>query len=206
MQVDTTLPLIRARHLTATQTALRELFRDQEAAAVAGRQLDAGWDDRLASTIYARNRNTAADVGARVAALLGGGFVIDYLDEWLTTNAELSAGFINGRTRAQLEDADEPASVFSSLLGAGVVRYSRSLVQSAAGVGANDAARASGVRSKSWQVNSAYPRSMHAALDGQTVRLSENFSNGMAWPGDPSGGADNNSGCRCSLVYSTGGS
>ena len=40
----------------------------------------------------------------------------------------------------------------------------------------------------------------HAAMDGETVALSENFSNGAAWPGDGSAlGAEDLAGCNCEL-------
>ena len=39
-------------------------------------------------------------------------------------------------------------------------------------------------------------------MNGETVRIDEVFSNGLRWPGDPVGGADNNAECHCRAEYS----
>jgi hypothetical protein len=33
------------------------------------------------------------------------------------------------------------------------------------------------------------------------VGIGELFSNGMRWPGDPAGGAENNANCNCSCEF-----
>ena len=71
-----------------------------------------------------------------------------------------------------------------------------------AGLASLAAARQCSAGSKTWLVTSANPRPEHAAMDGETVALGENFSNGMDGPGDPSGGADDNAGCTCELEFS----
>ena len=62
-------------------------------------------------------------------------------------------------------------------------------------------AEQAGLKTKTWQTNSANPREAHAALDGETVALDERFSNGQLWPGDPAGGAQNNANCKCSVTF-----
>jgi hypothetical protein len=74
-------------------------------------------------------------------------------------------------------------------------------VTSAASFGANEAANAGGLRTKTWRVNSTNPRDGHAALNGVTVGIRDKFPNGMRWPGDPAGGAENNANCLCSVVF-----
>lgn len=52
---------------------------------------------------------------------------------------------------------------------------------------------------KTW-VTGKNARKEHLALNGETVPLSENFSNGAAWPGDASAlGADDLANCNCEL-------
>ena len=75
-------------------------------------------------------------------------------------------------------------------------------VTSAANFGSNEAANAGGLRQKTWRVTSSNPRDAHAAMNGETVGIRDLFSNGMRWPGDPAGGADNNAGCQCSVEFS----
>ena len=41
----------------------------------------------------------------------------------------------------------------------------------------------------------------HAAMNGEKADVRARFSNGMMWPGDPAGGADNNAGCMCSVRF-----
>lgn len=43
-------------------------------------------------------------------------------------------------------------------------------------------------------------RESHVAVDGQIRELNEKFSNGLAYPGDPSGGAAEVINCRCALL------
>ncbi len=58
-----------------------------------------------------------------------------------------------------------------------------------------------GATRKTW-VTGLNPRPSHAAMSGETVGISERFSNGMLWPHDHAGGVDEVAGCNCSLSYS----
>lgn len=53
---------------------------------------------------------------------------------------------------------------------------------------------------KRWKTNSSNPRESHAAMNGETVGIDENFSNNLPWPGGIGAGADEVAGCQCSLV------
>lgn len=55
---------------------------------------------------------------------------------------------------------------------------------------------------KTWVTTSGDPRSDHAQLDGETVALDEEFSNGLAYPGDSSGAPEEFVNCQCVLEYS----
>jgi hypothetical protein len=70
--------------------------------------------------------------------------------------------------------------------------------------GGHDAAQASGLGRKTWRTTSADPRAEHAAMNGQTVAMDEFFSNGLRWPGDGFGDADETVNCRCRLDYAEG--
>jgi len=129
---------------------------------------------------------------------LRGEFDPDVMEAWLTRNAEIAAESINGSTREALAAAEDKAHVFAVLLGSDAARYAASMVATAANFGAKEAAGTAGARTKTW-VSSGSPR--HAHMNGQTVPLGENFSNGMSVPGDPDGGADEVAGCRCSVSF-----
>lgn len=198
MSVSAAYPLIRAGHESLTREALRRVFNDQKVdVVVAGRSLNEEWDAQLARVIFARNRNTAVDVGSKVAAGLRGEFNPDLMDEWLTINADLAASSINRSTRDALDSSDDKPGVFSGLLVA-AAGYATSMVTTAANFGAQDGAKQAGGRTKTW-VSSGGPR--HAHMNGQSVPLSENFSNGMLWPGDPNGGAEEVANCRCTVSF-----
>jgi len=51
-------------------------------------------------------------------------------------------------------------------------------------------------------VNSSNPRPDHAALNGTTVGIRDKFPNGLRWPGDPQGGAEQNANCQCTVRFS----
>lgn len=55
---------------------------------------------------------------------------------------------------------------------------------------------------KRWNVLSPNPRATHAAMDGEEVGIDDTFSNGLRFPGDPSGGAAETAGCTCALTIS----
>jgi hypothetical protein len=197
--VNTAFPSVRARHESLTREALRDVFRDQEAdVVVAGRSLGDEWDAHLAARIFVRNRNLLADVALKVARALKGDYDPDVAEAWLSKNAEVAAASINASTRGSLELIDDKQSVFDALLTAGAARYARSMVTTVANFGAHDAAeKVGGDRTKTWSGGTT----RHASMNGQTVRLSENFSNGMAWPGDPAGGAAEVANCGCSVTF-----
>jgi hypothetical protein len=156
------------------------------------------WDAHLAARIFVRNRNLLADVALKVARALKGDYDPDVAEAWLSKNAEVAAASINASTRGSLELIDDKQSVFDALLTAGAARYARSMVTTVANFGAHDAAeKVGGDRTKTWSGGTT----RHASMNGQTVRLSENFSNGMAWPGDPAGGAAEVANCGCSVTF-----
>ena len=56
-------------------------------------------------------------------------------------------------------------------------------------------------RTKTWVVTSRESR--HPEMNGETVPVSDNFSNGLMWPGDGHGGtAAQVAGCKCLLKLS----
>lgn len=101
------------------------------------------------------------------------------------------------------EDPTDPwgalVAVFATALAVRVVDLAITRVTSVGQWARRDAAETNGARTKTWVVNADPSR--HADLDGETVPMSENFSNGAAWPGDPILGPDDNAGCLCSLDF-----
>lgn len=67
--------------------------------------------------------------------------------------------------------------------------------------GGFDAARASGLTTKTWRVTSSRPRGTHAAINGLSIPLTGVFPNGARWPGDAFAGSAETGGCTCHLEF-----
>lgn len=216
-RIDTRFQHVRARRERATRDALSDLFDRQLDDVTARREsgsrtlLPKRWDGRLADVIYEQNRLTAREIASRVAKGLGSEaravWDLDVMDGWLQAVAASSAELINQATRDKLdeseaaEDVDDPiAHVFGILLTSSVAMYARSMVTSTSGFASHEAGRRSDARVKIWRVNSTNPRSSHKRLNGESVPLDAKFSNGLEWPGDFEGGADEVANCKCSMT------
>ena len=199
--IDASYPDLRAERQRVTRDALAALFADQQfSVMVARRTLGTLWDQRLAKVMFDLNLATATRVGDKVAAHLPGDFTPAFMHNWLLVNAERGAKRINDSTRDSLMVAkgDEPvmAAVFDTLHNS-AAGYAVAMVTTAANFGAHDAATHAGAESKTWTGGTT----RHADMNGETVPLSENFSNGMAWPGDAAGGASEVANCGCSVIF-----
>lgn len=67
--------------------------------------------------------------------------------------------------------------------------------------GCLEAGRQNGAATKTWVTTSSNPRAEHAAMNGETVGLDDEFSNGLRWPGDSaSGDPAEVANCQCEVV------
>lgn len=206
MRVDASYPQLRQHHRVLTRDALTAVYADQAFSVLTvGRALRDEWDRKLAAVILEQNTATAAAIAHRVAKVLGGTVSVDAMRSWLEINARIGAESINAATRANLDaapDADSRSHVFDVLTGSSVIQHARSMVTTSANFGAHDAARASGDAVKEWIWSGRGPR--HQDLAGQRVDIDSVFSNGLKWPGDPAGSADDNADCFCSVAIEIG--
>lgn len=53
---------------------------------------------------------------------------------------------------------------------------------------------------KTWVVTSDKPRPSHEAIDGEVQAYGDPFTNGLYYPGDPTGSADETAGCTCLMT------
>lgn len=64
-----------------------------------------------------------------------------------------------------------------------------------------EAGRQNGAVTKTWVTTSSNPRAEHAAINGETVGIDDEFSNGLRWPGDSaSGDPAEVANCQCEVV------
>lgn len=175
------------------------------------------WDSELSDDLYALALSTAKHVSGEVLETIG--FEPDAYDEartlkFLRAVADSRAGMVNATTRDQIkaaleadpddENAPTPAHVFDVAESSRVPQAAAALVTTFSAFATTEAAKqAAGDRAtKTWVVGSSRPRASHASMNGETVGIDEAFSNGMSWPGDPAGGADEVAGCMCGVEVS----
>lgn len=142
------------------------------------------------------------------------GFSDEVMLPWLQTAAATTAALIAGGmfrdVAARIVQpgwADELAAYYEAATTGTSSSWATTLTTASREFGQQDAAKASGLTQKTWiHVGGATSRADHEALDGETVSIEDVFSNGLRWPGDPSGTAEDNAECRCRLEYSIAGS
>ena len=219
--IDPTRPRLRKRHEEKWRQVLNSHFERQRGTVIsripakaAPTSIDsvwldrARWDREMAEDLFALNKLTAAEWAHYLADEMNGDIIEELMYDFLSENARIAAEQINAATREQVKAALEEddygsalGNVFALAIGVRAAEIATSKVTGAANFGAHEAARQLGLRQKTWVVNSGNPRSAHAAINGETVAIRDRFSNGMMWPGDPAGGADNNAGCQCSVAF-----
>jgi len=219
---------LRQRHEEQWRRVLARHYRRQEAALagrVSGRdgqtKVDLGgvwydeerWDSELYADLLPLNASTSLDWAGRTVEALDQEIEQEQLEErvlpWLQEHSRVQAEYMNDYTRDQLAEAlrdpepkDAVKRLFEQAISVWAVREAASAVTTALNFGAVEGAQATGLQFKTWQVNSTNPRDEHAALNGTTVGIRQRFPNGMRWPGDPAGGAENNAYCQCTVRFS----
>ena len=162
------------------------------------------WDAELADDLEPGIIQVSDRHGLATAKILGMGYAPKLTYAYLRKMAEGRARAINAGTfnRLSLEDAD-PEEVFEQREETASASYGRSLataVASWATIEAVHQAEDNGYQrtvEKRW-VTGANPRTTHAQMNGETVPIDENFSNGAYWPGDDNLDADETCNCNCS--------
>lgn len=171
------------------------------------------WNSELAGDLYRLAVMTAADIGAATAVALGydeDAYDPDLTIAFLLETTQRSAEGINDRTKAdiekQLADLDEDQDrtdaathVFDIAETSRVAALAVAAVTTFSGFATVEAGKQIGAGTKTWNTGSN-PRSAHARMDGETVAIDQKFSNGLLWPGDSAGDADDLAGCNCGLT------
>ena len=165
------------------------------------------WDRELSDDLYKLAVTTATQIGREQAKALG--FEQSDYDEdrtlaFLRAVADTRAGAVNSTTRDRIKDAldagDDVEDVFDEAEGERTESGGSALVAALAGFAVAEVAKQLiGDRATKTWITGGNPRASHAAMDGETVGIDDVFSNGMKWPGDSAGGADEVAGCNCGL-------
>jgi HK97 family phage portal protein len=230
-EVDPTLPEMRAEHRRKWELQVARTFRRQEQAILgkvpksenpkaqtpkpkeAKQNLDDLWDEvrwnrELQADLMRLGIFTAKAFGEWIAEQVGTELNDEVMLAWITEHARIMAEEINkttvdGVAGAMSEDDPRGAlrTLFELALSVRAGQIAMTGVTALASFGTQEAAKQGGLKWKVWQVNSSNPRDAHAAMNGERAEVRAKFSNGMMWPGDPAGGADNNANCMCSVRF-----
>jgi HK97 family phage portal protein len=146
------------------------------------------------------------------SAKIVGEWDVDNARNYLAAVADGAAKRINKATQdrlsrrfADLGDEDSPVDIaremFEEMGDADTVGSSFTLATAMANFGRIESAQANNRGTKTWIVTSGNPRGSHAALNGETVAISDTFSNGARWPGDPDLDDDERANCQCMVDF-----
>ncbi len=208
VRVKATAPasVIRRREAAAMEYTklLRRYFRDLKQSVDAKAAFDEDrWNIKLATLLNTAFLALANKTGKLAASQIGGEYDEPQTHRYIHEKATATAANINAQTAAALADADDPQIVWDNALGARSERFGLSAATAVIGFARTEAAKQAQAadgreRTKTWIVTS--PKSRHPEMNGEEVAVSEDFSNGLAWPG--SGDADDSAGCLCLLQLS----
>lgn len=163
------------------------------------------WDDELAQVLRAPAREVTFEAARAIVADFGGEFDESVVEAFIAELARQKARNLNITTETALADGEgdeaDVTSVFDHAEDTRSGAAAATLVVASTMFGRVEGAIQSGARTKTWRVRSGNPRTSHARLNGQTVPVSEPFSNGAMWPGDPRAGVDEVAGCTCEVVF-----
>jgi uncharacterized protein with gpF-like domain len=139
----------------------------------------------------------------RAARSVDSGAPTDVLRGYVDKTADNVAAAWNEHTRLGVEAAtvtggadvlDKVGAVFAAAAGVRAVTLAVSMTTEMRGFGKVDTAKRVGLATKTWVWSgSANGREEHIALDGETVPVTDEFSNGQKWPGGPN--------CRCDVEF-----
>jgi len=151
---------------------------------------------------------------AKIAERFGIDYDVTAAEAWLQNNARIAAESFNAKTLAALVDAesspdvdtqDAAGDIFTEASGERADGFGIGRVVTVGAFAAFGAATQGGASQKTWEVNSDNPRESHAALDGVTIPLNEDFDvggNTAPWPGSPDLPVEELAGCTCGVNFS----
>lgn len=169
------------------------------------------WDKELTEIVAKNMKRTAGLGAAEVMSQVDdedAEFDPDVMDGWLEKAADTFATTYNNSTYSKLaecmteEDWKEKAKeVFEAAASVRAGVMAKSATTQAAGFGRQEAAGKVKMTYKTWVVNSSNPRPEHASMDGETVLVHEEFSNGARFPGDNALPTEEQANCDCSVEF-----
>lgn len=167
------------------------------------------WDKEVAEDFLKLTQDTAWAFADAFSGELGAEYKREWMEKWLEENARIAAEYINESTYDELSKAlqaenprDAIKEVFATALAVRAVQLAeerRAMVESYV---ENKIAQAvDQVVGKIWTTRSSNPRPEHQKLNGEYVEKRGVFSNGLKYPRDYKGKADDNANCQCKVKW-----
>lgn len=174
----------------------------------------AKWNKKLSAQINGPVAKRATQTARTVTKQLGKD--PDDYEPALTVNytraiTDRTAASMNTTTAKNFLDAmanaKTPADAIKQMFGDGplgtlAASYAQNITQNTDGWATKEAvaqAQLSGTVTKTW-VTGDNPRELHAAMDGETVDIDDEFSNGSDFPGDFADGPEGSVNCNCTMT------
>ena len=174
------------------------------------------WDNELSDELLALALQTTKDAASAALAAFGlrtGALRRSETEAFLAEVAAVScrdgechdAGADRGdREGSGPDGVVDPGHAFDVTESSRSGTIATTLVTMFAAFASTEAARQNGGGRKTWIVTSSDPRASHSAMNGESVPVDAEFSNGAKWPGDPVLGADGVSNCMCDVEITFG--
>lgn len=178
--------------------ALERHFERQDAATKGRGMKRSRWDRELADDLFAVLYPGVAAVGTGVGKQVGVDFDQERTGPYLREKANATAKAINDKTEEHLNAGVDREIVYGKERRD---KLAASLATFTVGWAVREVANQSGRQmKKTWLTTSRNPRSSHAAVDGETVMIWEEFGNGLMYPGDGDLGPEEAANCRCIMI------
>lgn len=158
------------------------------------------------------------EAGQDGLVLAGSEYAFNYgatQQSWLNNRADVFLRFVNETTFNSLKEAFAQSleagedrnqlikrikDTYSGFSKTRATTIARTEVHNSTQYGTIEGYKQAGLSTKIWvTVGDANVRASHASLDGQEVPIDAAFSNGLMYPGDPSGDAAETVNCRCTI-------
>lgn len=111
----------------------------------------------------------------------------------------LSEGITNGESVPKLRD--RVSGVYTEAKTSRAEKIAITETHNTVGIVTQETYQTAGVQQKEWLTTTdGRERDSHAAIDGQIVGVNQTFGNGLSFPGDPTGAAEEVVDCRCVLL------
>ena len=161
------------------------------------------WNRELAADLQKERERVSAYYGEKVADDIGGVYDFERTVPYLAAGAAFFSQNQNDIVEEGLleyPELEKWGELFDNLIDSAEPK-AQTEVDHMESFATFEAAKQNGASMmKEWIVTSGNPRPSHESQDGEQVGVEEPFSNGLLYPHDPAGDANETAGCTCEIA------